>query len=172
MQFIGRGHTVAAPQAMDRFRALSGSAGLRAGSDCRDPLSDHPRAGRDRSPSISSSGMATTREPPASGRQIPGPASRGSCFRSGMDTQPSASCGNSMPPKPTRNSMDDSPVPSSMPMPPCAPKPAVLSKNRRGQSGLWGYAISGDLPIVLLQIADPATSTWSASSYRPMRTGV
>jgi len=32
--------------------------------------------------------------------------------------------------------------------------PSVLSKNRRGQSGLWGYAISGDLPIVLLQIAD------------------
>src|SRR3989338_3600228 len=33
---------------------------------------------------------------------------------------------------------------------------AILIKNRRGQSGLWGYAISGDLPIVLLQIADPA----------------
>ena len=33
---------------------------------------------------------------------------------------------------------------------------AVLVKNRRGQSGLWGYAISGDLPIVLLQIGDPA----------------
>src|SRR5450432_3423964 len=32
--------------------------------------------------------------------------------------------------------------------------PAVLMKNRRGQSGLWGYAISGDLPIVLLQIGD------------------
>ncbi|NWF71621.1 MAG: cyclic beta 1-2 glucan synthetase, partial [Nitrospirae bacterium] len=31
-----------------------------------------------------------------------------------------------------------------------------LVKNRRGQSGLWGYAISGDLPIVLLQIGDPA----------------
>jgi cellobiose phosphorylase len=31
---------------------------------------------------------------------------------------------------------------------------AVLIKNRRGQSGLWGYAISGDLPIVLLQMAD------------------
>jgi cellobiose phosphorylase len=30
----------------------------------------------------------------------------------------------------------------------------VLGKNRRGQSGLWGYAISGDLPIVLLQIGD------------------
>ena len=34
--------------------------------------------------------------------------------------------------------------------------PSVLKKNRRGQSGLWGYAISGDLPIVLLQIEDPA----------------
>jgi cyclic beta-1,2-glucan synthetase len=34
--------------------------------------------------------------------------------------------------------------------------PGVLIKNRRGQSGLWGYAISGDLPIVLLQIGDPA----------------
>ncbi|MCS6296999.1 MAG: cyclic beta 1-2 glucan synthetase [Nitrospira sp.] len=33
---------------------------------------------------------------------------------------------------------------------------SVLSKNRRGQSGLWGYAISGDLPIVLLQIGDPS----------------
>jgi cellobiose phosphorylase len=30
----------------------------------------------------------------------------------------------------------------------------VIAKNRRGQSGLWGYAISGDLPIVLLQILD------------------
>ncbi|MBN1382544.1 MAG: cyclic beta 1-2 glucan synthetase [Deltaproteobacteria bacterium] len=32
----------------------------------------------------------------------------------------------------------------------------ILIKNQRGQSGLWGYAISGDLPIVLLRIEDPA----------------
>jgi cellobiose phosphorylase len=32
----------------------------------------------------------------------------------------------------------------------------TLGKNQRGQSGLWAYAISGDLPIVLLQIKDPA----------------
>lgn len=31
---------------------------------------------------------------------------------------------------------------------------SVLVKNRRSQSGLWGYTISGDLPIVLLRIAD------------------
>jgi cellobiose phosphorylase len=30
----------------------------------------------------------------------------------------------------------------------------VLVRNRRGQSGLWGYAISGDLPIVLVQVGD------------------
>ncbi len=34
--------------------------------------------------------------------------------------------------------------------------PKIILKNRRGQSSLWGYAISGDLPIVLLQIADHA----------------
>ena len=34
--------------------------------------------------------------------------------------------------------------------------PGLLIKNRRGQSGLWGYSISGDLPIVLLRIGDPA----------------
>ena len=33
--------------------------------------------------------------------------------------------------------------------------PGIIIKNRRGQSGLWGYSISGDLPIVLLQIEDP-----------------
>jgi cyclic beta-1,2-glucan synthetase len=32
--------------------------------------------------------------------------------------------------------------------------PGALMQNRRGQSGLWGYSISGDLPIVLLQIED------------------
>ena len=30
----------------------------------------------------------------------------------------------------------------------------ILLQNQRGQSGLWGHGISGDLPIVLLQIAD------------------
>ncbi|WP_368858627.1 glucoamylase family protein [Janthinobacterium sp. FW305-128] len=33
---------------------------------------------------------------------------------------------------------------------------SILIKNQRGQSGLWAYAISGDLPIVLLQIRDAA----------------
>ncbi|MFT3911611.1 MAG: glucoamylase family protein [Ferruginibacter sp.] len=32
--------------------------------------------------------------------------------------------------------------------------PAIIIKNMKGQPGLWSYAISGDLPIVLLQIED------------------
>lgn len=36
----------------------------------------------------------------------------------------------------------------------CRANASVLSKNVRGQSGLWGHGISGDLPIVLLRIAD------------------
>jgi cyclic beta-1,2-glucan synthetase len=35
-------------------------------------------------------------------------------------------------------------------------KAHVLARNRRGQSGLWGYGISGDLPIVLLHMSDRA----------------
>lgn len=31
----------------------------------------------------------------------------------------------------------------------------IVAKNRRGQSGLWGYAISGDLPIALFKIENP-----------------
>ena len=34
--------------------------------------------------------------------------------------------------------------------------PSILIRNCRGQSGLWGYSISGDLPIVLLRIGDPS----------------
>jgi cyclic beta-1,2-glucan synthetase len=33
---------------------------------------------------------------------------------------------------------------------------SVLGQNRRGQSGLWGHAVSGDVPIVLVRISDPA----------------
>jgi cellobiose phosphorylase len=34
--------------------------------------------------------------------------------------------------------------------------PKLIASNLRGQAGLWGYAISGDLPIVLLQVKDQA----------------
>lgn len=35
----------------------------------------------------------------------------------------------------------------------------VILKNQRGQSALWTYSISGDLPIVLLQVSDSSNMT-------------
>ncbi|MEO8935903.1 MAG: hypothetical protein ABI277_07055 [Burkholderiaceae bacterium] len=35
----------------------------------------------------------------------------------------------------------------------------VIEQNRRGQSNLWGFGISGDMPIVLLQLATPGSSS-------------
>lgn len=32
---------------------------------------------------------------------------------------------------------------------------SVINNNFKGQSGLWSYSISGDLPIVLLKVSDP-----------------
>jgi len=37
--------------------------------------------------------------------------------------------------------------------------PSMLLKNQRGQSALWAYSISGDLPIVLLHVSDSANIT-------------
>ena len=45
---------------------------------------------------------------------------------------------------------------SSTPTPLLRAAASVIATNRRGQSGLWGYGISGDLPIVLLRIGDLA----------------
>lgn len=33
--------------------------------------------------------------------------------------------------------------------------PAIIKNNFRGQSGLWSHSVSGDLPIILLHIHDP-----------------
>ncbi len=35
--------------------------------------------------------------------------------------------------------------------------PGMIARNRKGQSGLWSYGISGDLPIVLLRMSDLAS---------------
>jgi cyclic beta-1,2-glucan synthetase len=37
--------------------------------------------------------------------------------------------------------------------------PTLLIKNQRGQSALWAYSISGDLPIVLLLVSDTSNIT-------------
>ena len=48
---------------------------------------------------------------------------------------------------------------------------SILVRNRHGQSGLWGYGISGDLPIVLVRIRDREKLTWFVRLSRHTRTG-
>ena len=52
--------------------------------------------------------------------------------------------------------MDALPALSSTPILRCAPTRASSSRTAAVNPGLWGYSISGDLPIVLLRIGDPA----------------
>jgi cyclic beta-1,2-glucan synthetase len=47
---------------------------------------------------------------------------------------------------------------------------SVVARNQRGQSSLWAYAISGDLPIALVRIGTGNTWGWCASWSRPTRT--
>ncbi len=42
----------------------------------------------------------------------------------------------------------------------------MLIRNRRGQSGLWGYGISGDLPIVLVRIRDQEKMSLVRDAFR------
>ena len=62
------------------------------------------------------------------------------------------SCNNSMRPRPKPISRPSCQPRSFTPATPAA-NASILVKNGRGQSGLWGYGISGDLPIVLVRIA-------------------
>ena len=66
--------------------------------------------------------------------------------------------------------MEDSPAAFFIPTRYSAPG-SVIARNRRGQSGLWGYGISGDLPIVLLRMSDPRRSISFANSSRLMPIG-
>ena len=91
----------------------------------------------------------------APGRKIPGPAPGRPRLRPGVDPQP----GDPAPAQCHRGRRAALRPPGRLHhlrQPRCAPTRASSLKNRRGQSGLWGYAISGDLPIVLLRIDDPA----------------
>ena len=103
--------------------------------------------------------------------EIPGSAPRGSRLRSGLDTQPGG---------PPADQCHGSGRATLWTFGRCgdlcqfldARRSGIIIKNRRGQSGLWGYSISGDVPIVLLQIADLANISWYGNWCRRMRIGV
>jgi len=155
LQFIGRGHTVAAPQAMSDSAALSGSEGSVldpiVAIRCRITLDPEESAMIDMV-----SGIGETRDvclglvEKYHDRRLADRVFDLAWTHSQVvmrqlnateaDTQLYGRLANSVLYANSSLRAD----------------PGDLIKNRRGQSGLWGYAISGDLPIVLLQIGDPA----------------
>ena len=143
------------PRAMTRASALSGQRRARcsirssrsaAGSrSSREQTATH----RHRLPA-----SADTRDACAgAGRQVPGPPPRRPRVRAGLDAQPGGAAAAQRHARPMRSSTAAWPARCIYANPALRADAGVLLQNRRGQSGLWGYAISGDLPIVLLQIA-------------------
>ena len=151
MRFIGRGGTLAAPRrcwAEAHFPTVKDPCSIRS---LHSP-DRHDRCGRvgdgrycHRCGRVARRGAGPDREVqdlawPIASSTWPGRTAR-SC------------CSSSVLPKRMPRFMADWPARSSM-RASLRGAPSVLSRNRRGQSGLWGYGISGDLPIVLVRIRD------------------
>ncbi|MFN0164255.1 MAG: GH36-type glycosyl hydrolase domain-containing protein, partial [Burkholderiales bacterium] len=155
MRFLGRGHDAAAPRALDAPGPLSGSAGSVldpvVAIRCRIVLAPEQTATFNLV-----TGVAETREAAlalADKYQEPRLAER--VFELAWThsqvvlRQINASAADAQ----LYARMAGSIVHASASL---RAEPEVLCKNRRGQSGLWGHAISGDLPIVLVKIGDAA----------------
>ena len=85
MRFIGRGNTVADPQAMSGAPGAFGQSGLGIGSDRRHPVSNHARSGTIGHDKHCLRHRRNPRRLPRPRREIPGSASGGSRLRSGVD---------------------------------------------------------------------------------------
>jgi len=156
MRFIGRGRTTADPQALDEHATLSGSAGPVldpvAALRCRITLDPGDTAVVDLI-----SGVSATREAcvgligkyqdrQIADRVLAATPARGQATLSSLHTSDADArlylrlAGSVLFANASLRA-----------------NPSILSKNRQGQSSLWAYSISGDRPIVLLRIADPAS---------------
>ena len=155
LRFIGRGRTTADPQALDDDAALSGSAGPVldpvAAIRCRIALDPGEAAIVDLISGISETReaciglLAKYQDRQIADRVLAAAPTHGQEFLSGLHATEAevrlfARIASSI--LYTNASLRAA--------------PSVLGTNRQGQSSLWAYAISGDLPIVLLRIADPA----------------
>ncbi len=154
MRFIGRGRDASDPQALDEGGALSGTAGpvLDAVAAIRVPFVLEPGA------SIAIdwlTGVAATREAcvallrkvrdEGAAKQILEQA--GAYRRSVLRTFATSDADALI-----YQRMAASLIYATAPLRADA---SVIERNRRGQSSLWGFGISGDLPIVLLRLAGP-----------------
>ena len=156
MRFVGRGNTLAAPRAMlDR-----GAAVRQRRPGARSDRGD-PRSGSRIEPAQTVTvdmvyGVADSREAAiALVDKYQDPPARRSRRRARVD----ACAGRAAPDRRVGERLAALRAACQLDPfrePVAARRSGVIARNRRSQSGLWGYAISGDLPIVLLRIADVA----------------
>ena len=155
LRFIGRGHSAADPQAMRDSAALSGSAGpvldpvaairTRITLDAGETATVDLISGVGQSRATCMALIAKCQERNYVHHAFDAAADKGRAILTKLgvaepDTERFASVANSV-------------IYANASL---RAAPGVIGRNRLGQSGLWGHKISGDLPIVLLQIADPA----------------
>ncbi len=161
LRFIGRGRTSANPAALEPGALLSGSAGpvLDAIAAIRCPVTLEAGA------SVTLhfvTGIAATREECVSlARKYQDAASADAVVEAASTDRQAP---EKKPNQGTRDAQHYEQVAASLlySSPALRANPQVIAKNQHGQSGLWGFGISGDLPIVLLQMADGAKLEWVA----------
>ncbi len=152
IRFIGRGRDAGDPQALDNDAALSGTAGpvLDAVAAIRVPFVLEPGA------SITIdwlTGVASTRA---------ACVALAAKIRDALAVEQLLAQGGAYP-QTVMNTLQTSDAAALLyqrmaasviyASAPLRADAGVIAQNRRGQSGLWGFGISGDLPIVLLQLA-------------------
>ena len=155
LRFVGRGRTAADPRAMHEDGPLSGSEGrcsTRSWPSAAGSCSSRTR----RSRSTWCRAWPRPARRPEPGGEVPGPATGESRVRAGLDARPGGPAPAERLRGARRSSTAASPASILYANASLRADPAVIARNRRGQSGLWGYGISGDLPIVLLRIGDAA----------------
>jgi cellobiose phosphorylase len=154
MRFIGRGRNAASPQALDDRSVLSGSAGpvldpvaairstvtLAAGATALIDLVTGAGGSRDACVDL----IAKYRDVNNADHVLAGAADQAQAMLDTLHVDPPAAQ--------LYASLARFVVYANASL---RAVPDVLARNSLGQPSLWAYAISGDLPIVLLQIADP-----------------
>jgi hypothetical protein len=145
---------VASPQAMGESAALSGTEGSVL-DPCVAIRRASPRGRSNRRPRHGFRHRRDARGLPRARRQVPRSPPRGSCLRAGVD----ARLGRLRQINATES---DAQLYARLASSVALRQPGAAALCGRAgeepprQSGLWGYAISGDLPIVLARIGDAA----------------
>ena len=178
MRFIGRGNTVANPQAMRRASDLSGDLSRRSRA-ARVPCSIRLSRSGIESRSIRKNRQRSILSP-ASAKPATHAWALSRNTRIGVSRIASSiwrghtarwSCGSSMPRRPTRNSMDAWPAPSSTPIPRCAPTRASSSRTAAGNPVYGATPFPAICRSCCCGSETRPISIWCANSCRPTRTG-